>query len=101
MPEYDFTFQLTRPTTAFGGMGLKPFSEYSLSNQVVAECQEKVDLVPGIKSFMLAPSALPGSGDFPVEFVIALLTRQKMLSCTQNNYKRQLCKVDSLPFLQR
>ena len=72
MPEYDFTFQLTRPTTAFGGMGLKPFSERTRSvHQVVAECQEKVDLVPGIKSFMLAPSALPGGGDFPVEFVIA------------------------------
>ena len=72
MPEYDFTFQLTRPTTAFGGMGLKPFSERTRSvHQVVAECQEKVDRVPGIKSFMLAPSALPGGGDFPVEFVIA------------------------------
>ena len=72
MPEYDFTFQLTRPTTAFGGMGLKSFSERTRSvHQVVAECQEKVDLVPGIKSFMLAPSALPGGGDFPVEFVIA------------------------------
>ncbi|MEC8330036.1 MAG: efflux RND transporter permease subunit, partial [Verrucomicrobiota bacterium] len=72
MPEYDFTFQLTRPTTAFGGMGLKSFSERTRSvHEVVAECQEKVDLVPGIKSFMLAPSALPGGGDFPVEFVIA------------------------------
>ncbi|MEC8329644.1 MAG: efflux RND transporter permease subunit, partial [Verrucomicrobiota bacterium] len=72
MPEYDFTFQLTRPTTAFGGMGLKPFSERTRSvHQVVAECQQKADRVPGIKSFMLAPSALPGGGDFPVEFVIA------------------------------
>lgn len=72
IPEYNFTFQLTQPTFAFGGIGLVPWSERSRTvHEVVVDCQEKVARIPGIKSFMLAPSALPGGGDFPVEFVIA------------------------------
>jgi multidrug efflux pump len=72
IPEYNFTFQLTQPTFAFGGIGLVPWSERSRTvHEVVVDCQEKVARIPGIKSFMLAPAALPGGGDFPVEFVIA------------------------------
>ncbi|MGB0413872.1 MAG: efflux RND transporter permease subunit [Coraliomargarita sp.] len=71
-PEYEFTFQITNPTFAIGGMGMVPWSERERTvEQVVMDVQMRANEVPGIESFMLAPAALPGGGDFPVEFVIA------------------------------
>jgi len=33
--------------------------------------QQKVAAIPGIQTFPILPPALPGGGNFPVEFVIA------------------------------
>lgn len=71
-PEYLQTFQVTQPTSAFGGMRLKSWSERTRSvKEVVAESQMKANEIPGISSFIIAPAALPGGGNFPIEFVIA------------------------------
>ncbi|NRA27535.1 MAG: efflux RND transporter permease subunit [Opitutales bacterium] len=72
VPEYEFTFQITFPTFALGGMGLVPWSERDREvPQVNFDLQMQVDQVPGLDPFMLQPPPLPGGGDFPVEFVIA------------------------------
>jgi len=72
IPETKFTFQITFPSGGFWGAGLKPWNERKRSAaQILPEVQEKVSAVPGIQTFPILPPALPGGGNFPVEFVIA------------------------------
>ena len=72
LPETDFTFQITNPTFGFGGLVVKPWSERTRSVfKMIPEVQEKLGKVPGIQMFAVTPSALPGGGQFPVEFYIA------------------------------
>ena len=71
-PESQFTFQITFPNGGFWGVGLKPWDERKRSAfQVLPEVQAKVSAIPGIQSFAVLPPALPGGGQFPVEFVLA------------------------------
>ncbi|MCB1822723.1 MAG: efflux RND transporter permease subunit, partial [Candidatus Competibacteraceae bacterium] len=72
VPETDFTFQITFPTSGFGGMVTKPWSERERTVfQILPEVQQKLGQIPGIEMFPVTPPALPGGGQFPVEFVIA------------------------------
>ena len=72
LPESGFTFQITFPTGGFWGVGLKPWSERKKSAfQVLPEVQGLVGVLPGVQTFPILPPALPGGGQFPVEFVIA------------------------------
>ncbi|HJV65153.1 MAG TPA: efflux RND transporter permease subunit, partial [Geomonas sp.] len=72
IPETDFTFQLTFPNSGFSGMVAKPWSERHRNIfQIFPEVQKKLQALPGIRVFPVMPPALPGGGDFPVEFVIA------------------------------
>ncbi|MBK8482689.1 MAG: efflux RND transporter permease subunit [Proteobacteria bacterium] len=71
-PESKFTFQVTFPTSGFSGMALKPWGERQRSvPQILPEVQRKLQAIPGIRIFPVAPPALPGGGQFPVEVVIA------------------------------
>jgi multidrug efflux pump len=72
IPETDFTFQVTFPSGGFWGMGLKPWdARKRTAFQILPEVQGRVGAIPGIQTFPILPSALPGGGQFPVEFVIA------------------------------
>jgi len=72
IPEAGFTFQLTFPTGGFWGLGLKPWEERKRSAfQLVAEVQQRIAVIPGIQTFAILPPALPGGGQFPVEFVLS------------------------------
>jgi multidrug efflux pump len=72
LPEADFTFQITSPTNGFWGVVLKPWSERKRNAfKILPEVASKVMPVPGIQSFAIVPPALPGGGNFPVEFIIA------------------------------
>ncbi|RKH08952.1 multidrug efflux protein [Corallococcus sp. CA053C] len=72
MPESDFIFQIMSPGSGFWGLALKPWEQRQRSApQVLAETQERVGVLPGVQTFAIQPSALPGGGNFPVEFVIA------------------------------
>jgi multidrug efflux pump len=72
IPETDFTFQITFPSGGFGGLITKPWSERKRTTmQILSEVQQKLRAIPGIKVLPLTPPALPGGGDFPVEFIIA------------------------------
>ena len=70
-PETNFTFQLTFPSSGFGGMVFKPWGKRKETPfQLMPKVQEKLSTIPGIQMFPLMPPALPGGGQFPVEFVI-------------------------------
>ncbi len=72
IPEAGFTFQLTFPTGGFWGVGLKPWEERKRSAfKLVPEVQRRVGIIPGIQTFPILPPALPGGGQFPVEFVLS------------------------------
>ncbi len=71
-PEANRTFQITFPDNGFGGLVLKPWGERERTVfQVLPEVQRKLGAIPGIRAFVATPPALPGGGQFPVEFVIA------------------------------
>ncbi len=70
--ETEFTFQLTMPTSGFAGMIVKPWEERDRSIfEILPEVQQKLAQVAGVRVMGITPPALPGGGDFPVEFVIA------------------------------
>jgi multidrug efflux pump len=71
VPEARETFQITFPDNAFSGLVLKPWGERKRTVfQITPEVQQKVSRIPGIRTFAANPPALPGGGQFPVEFVI-------------------------------
>ena len=72
VPEKDRTFQLTSLDQSIGGLVLKSWGQRNRTSfQILPEVQTKVNSVPGVKAFIGQPSALPGGGTYPVEFVIA------------------------------
>ncbi len=72
VPETDFTFQITFPSSGFGGMVVKPWDERERTIfSILPEVQQKLQVLPGIQIFPVLPPALPGGGQYPVEFIIA------------------------------
>ncbi len=70
-PETEFSFQITQPSSGFGGMVLKPWDQRKATAfALVPQVQAKLGTIPGIQMFPVMPPALPGGGQFPVEFVI-------------------------------
>jgi len=71
-PETNFTFQITFPNSGFGGMVVKPWGERKRTVfQILPAIQQQLQKIPGIRIFPTTPPALPGGGDFPVEFILA------------------------------
>jgi multidrug efflux pump len=71
-PETRYTFQITRPSSGFGGMVVKPWSERERTVfEILPGVQEKLAAIPGIRIFPVIRPALPGGGQFPVEFILA------------------------------
>ena len=72
LPETDFTFQITLPNSGFGGMVTKPWGDRKRTVfNLMPEVQQKLQKIPGIQVFPVTPPALPGGGQFPVEFILA------------------------------
>lgn len=72
VPETEFSFQITTPNSGFGGMRLKSWENRERSVfQIIPDIQGKISDIPGISMMMVAPPALPGGSQFPVEFIIA------------------------------
>ncbi len=72
VPETDFTFQATFPSSGFAGMVIKPWDERKRNIfRIMPEVQQKLMGIPGIQIFPVLPPALPGGGQFPVEFLLA------------------------------
>jgi multidrug efflux pump len=71
-PESDAIFQLTFPTQGFGGMVTKPWDEREKSTaQLQVESGAMLSKIAGIRVIQIVPPALPGGGNFPVDFVLA------------------------------
>lgn len=71
VPETEFTFQITYPSSGFSGMVVKPWDERQRTIQeIMPGVQQMLQDVTGIQIFPVLPPALPGGGDFPVEFVV-------------------------------
>jgi multidrug efflux pump len=80
-PETESIFQLTFPTGGFSGMVTKPWSEREKSvEQLQVEAAMKLSQIPGVRVISLVPPALPGGGDFPVDFVIASTAEPQQLA---------------------
>jgi multidrug efflux pump len=72
VPETEFVFQVTMPSSGFGGMVVKPWQERDRTIfQIMPEVQQKLHGITGIRMFPVTPPALPGGGQFPVEFILA------------------------------
>jgi multidrug efflux pump len=70
-PQTEFTFQITFPNNGFGGMVLKPWDQRKeTAFQLLPQVQAKLGTIPGIQMFPVLPPALPGGGQFPIEFVL-------------------------------
>ncbi len=71
IPEAEQTFQITSPDNGVGGLVLKPWGERKRNAfQVTADVSARVSKIPGIRTLMVTPPALPGGGNFPVEVVV-------------------------------
>jgi multidrug efflux pump len=71
-PESESIFQITQPTGGFGGMVTKPWSQRKkTAQQLLVESTGPLSKIAGIRVIPLTPPALPGGGNFPVDFVIA------------------------------
>jgi multidrug efflux pump len=69
--ETEFTFQLTFPNSGFSGMVLKPWDERDVTVfDLMPKVQEGLASITGFNIFPITPAALPGGGQFPVEFVL-------------------------------
>ncbi|HEY7043303.1 MAG TPA: efflux RND transporter permease subunit, partial [Nocardioidaceae bacterium] len=71
MPETTSIFQITLPNGGFGGMVTKPWSARTRTTQeILVNLTGPLSKIPGVRVIPLTPPALPGGGDFPVDFVI-------------------------------
>jgi len=72
VPEQDHTFQLTLPTSGFGGVLVKPWDERKRSIfPIQEELNRKLAGVAGVRAPAFLPPALPNPGTLPVELVIS------------------------------
>jgi len=100
IPETNFTFQITQPNSGFAGMVLKPWEERDRTVfQVMPEVQGKLSAIPGIRIFPVTPAALPGGGDFPVEFLLTATaeTEQILQLAGQIQYKAMQSGMFAFP----
>jgi len=80
-PESDSIFQITTPTGGFSGMVTKPWSERKKNTQqLLMEVAPELAKIPGVRVIPMTPAALPGAGDFPVDFVISSTAEPRQLS---------------------
>jgi multidrug efflux pump len=72
LPEFHHSFQLTLPTTGFGGVVMKPWGERRRGILAIQEeLTPKLARITGVRAPAFVPPALPRAGLLPVEFVIA------------------------------
>ncbi len=73
VPEVAHSWQVNEPTSVFGGLQLKPWSERERSlEEIRQEVQHKYDGISGLEIFTFADGGLPGaSSGLPVQFVIS------------------------------
>jgi multidrug efflux pump len=90
VPETRFTFQITRPSSGFAGMVVQPWRERERDIfEILPEVRRKVSAIPGIRTLAVLPPALPGGGQFPVEFILASTADAEQLLQFARQIQRQ------------
>jgi multidrug efflux pump len=80
-PEAESIFQITAPNGGFGGLVTKPWSQRRKTTpQLQVEAAGKLSTIPGVRVISLIPPALPGGGDFPVDFVVSSTAEPERLT---------------------
>ncbi|HSP93345.1 MAG TPA: efflux RND transporter permease subunit, partial [Thermoanaerobaculia bacterium] len=80
-PEAESIFQITAPNGGFGGMVTKPWSQRKkTTEQLQVEAAGRLSTIAGVRVISLIPPALPGGGDYPVDFVIASTAEPQRLT---------------------
>jgi multidrug efflux pump len=80
IPDTRFTFQITSPSSGFGGMVLKPWGTRKVpTKDYLPVVQKELAAIPAIQMFPIMPEALPGSDNFPVSFIIASTADQERI----------------------
>jgi len=99
VPEFDRTFQLTFPDNGIGGLVLKPWGERKRTVfEVVQEVQPMVSGIPGIRVLPVTPPALPGGGEFPVEFIISSTDEQSEILKYADQIARNAARTNIFAF---
>ena len=71
-PEFAHSFQVATPSSGFGGMLVKPWTQRDRSIFPIQQgVNKKLGVVTGVRAPVFLPAALPSAGFFPVEFVVA------------------------------
>src|SRR5205085_7117501 len=79
-PESESIIQITHPTGGIGGMVTKPWSQRKkTAQQLLVESTGPLSKIAGVRVIPLTPPALPGGGNFPVDFVIASAAEPQQL----------------------
>lgn len=100
VPETDFTFQINFPSGGFSGMVTKPWAERERTVfEMQPEIQKQLGLVTGVNIFPVTPPALPGGGQFPVEFVISSTAEPKEIYEYAQTLQQTLTKSGVFNFL--
>ncbi len=98
-PQTRFTFQITFPSNGFGGMVLKPWDQRKeTAFQLLPQVQGKLSAIPGIQMFPVMPPALPGGGQFPVEFVLLSTAEPEQMLELANQLKDVAAKSGKFAF---
>src|SRR5947209_302165 len=80
-PESESIFQITDPNGGFGGMVTKPWSQRKkTAQQLLIQSTGPLSKIAGVRVIPLTPPALPGGGNFPVDFVIASSAEPQQLA---------------------
>ncbi len=80
-PEAESVFQITDPNGGFGGMVTKPWSQRTkTAQQLLLESTGPLSKIAGVRVIPLTPPALPGGGNYPVDFVIASSAEPQQLA---------------------
>jgi len=70
-PETEFSFQITNPAGGFSGMVMKPWGQRDRTVfEALPKVRAKLNDIAGINMFATTPSALPGGGNFALEFYV-------------------------------
>jgi multidrug efflux pump len=97
--ETDFVFQIIAPGATIGGMVLKPWDDRERTVfDVLAEVQPKLATIPGINMFPVTPAALPGGGNFPLEFILTSTDEAVDILKVAEAIKQKGLKVGLFPF---
>jgi multidrug efflux pump len=71
IPEYHAFWQIVLPSTAFGGIDLKPWDERERSSQeILPEVYGMMSQLGGVQVYPVLAPSLPGAGNYDVELVV-------------------------------